>query len=121
MLVDRFGNPITDNQQVTLWTGTYDNTQQDITLSDNIYNYSHLMFIRLPDSTDGTTCTVEVLENETMLHGSAVAANCRLMRMVITNMSKSSNVINVAGSNYFSVNEKQENLKFEKVIGIKKL
>jgi hypothetical protein len=120
-LTDRYGNPITDNQQVILWTGTYDNTQQNITLSDNIYNYSRLLFIRLPDSTDGTTCQVDVLEGETMLHGSTVAGNCRLMRMVITNMSKSNNVINIAGSNYYSVNEKQENLKFEKVIGIKKL
>lgn len=120
-LTDRYGKSITDNQQVTLWEGNFNANSGDITLSDNIYNYSKLIFIRLATDVLGASCSVYILDGESLLHGSAVAGNCRMMRLAISKMSTSKNSIHIDGANYYSINENKETLKFEKVIGIKKL
>ena len=117
-LTDRYGDPITDNQQVTLWEGSFNNYGGTLTLNDNIYNYSLLIFF-YEDSECPFSAYVQVLEGESMLCGCGVM-DYRVENIRLSQLSKSSNSIRIDGAVW--VNQSNNGgARFTKVIGIKKL
>lgn len=95
-LTDRYGNPITDNQQATLWEGSFNNYGGTLTLKDNIYNYSLLIFV-YEDSGSPFSAYVQVLEGESMLCGCGVM-DYRVENIRLSQLSKSSNSIRIDGA-----------------------
>lgn len=117
-LINRYKNPITDNQQVTLWEGSFNNYGGSITLNDNIYNYSQLIFTFV-NGTEFMSVPIPVLKNENKLSGCGVL-DYRYQNINITQMSETSNVIRIDGALWI---DKSNNggARFTKVIGIKKM
>ena len=111
-LVDRNGNSITNNQQVTLWTGNTNAYGGNMTLSDDVSNYSTLYFV-----CDHYIFEVPVLNGQSPLYGSAVR-DYRYAVIKITQINGRS--LRWDGELW---TDKQTNsgLVIIKVIGIKKL
>lgn len=111
-LTDRYGDPITDNQQVTLWTGSTNGYGGNMTLSDDVSNYSTLFFV-----CDAYIFEVPILSGETTLYGSAVR-DYRYAVIKITSISGKS--LKWEGQLWIDKNS-NSGLVIQKVIGIKKL
>lgn len=112
MLVDRYGNSIADNQQVTLWTGNTNSYSGSMTLSDDVSNYITLYFV-----CDAYIIEVPILSGESTLYGSAVR-DYRYASIRITSISGSS----LKWDGQLWVDQSNNSgLVIKKVIGIKKL
>lgn len=112
MLVDRYGNYITDNQQVTLWTGSTNAYGGNITLSDDVSNYSTLFFI-----CDAYFIEVPILSGESTLYGGTVR-DYRYASIKITSIS--GRTFRWDGQLWVDQNS-NSGLVIKKVVGIKKL
>lgn len=117
-LIDRYGNSITDNQQVTLWEGNFNNYGGTITLNDNIYNYSLLIFV-YEHSESPFSAYVQILDGESILCGCGVM-DYRVENIRLSQLSKSSNSIRIDGALWVNQNN-NGGARFTRVIGIKKM
>lgn len=111
-LTDRYGNSITNNQQVTLWTGSTNAYGGNMTLSDSVSNYTTLYFV-----CDAYIFEVPILSGETTLYGSAVR-DYRYAVIKITSIS--GKTLKWEGQLWADQNS-NSGLVIKKVIGIKKL
>lgn len=112
MLVDRYGNSITDNQQVTLWTGRTNAYSGNMTLSDSVSNYATLYFV-----CDAYILEVPIISGEPTLYGSAVS-EFRYAQIKITSINGA--YLNWNGALWVDQNN-NSGLVITKVIGVKKL
>lgn len=117
-LIDRYRNTITDNQQVTLWEGNFNNYGGTLTLNDNIYNYSLLIFV-YENSEYPFSAYVRVIDEVSPLCGCGVM-DYRVENIRLSQLSKSSNSIRIDGALWVNQNN-NGGARFTKVIGIKKM
>ena len=116
-LVDRYGNSINDNNQVTLWTGSYNSKLQSITLSDNIFNYDVLLF---NDEQTGMYYTIAlvVMKGQSIQRTSGINSNGGTITIALDKCSTTSNVVELH-TEYFAMGSTSGgNVKIQKIIGI---